>query len=257
MPSFLSGKVLTVVGGSGYVGSNITKQAVALGAKVYSINRSGRPAIESPWTSQVNWVKGDAMNTKPYEDVLKESDAVIHTVGTLIDTSITKGRPSGEVGTYEHMNRETAKSIGNALNELKSNKKIVYISGEKAPPLIQRYITTKREAEDYLFKLENLRVTVLRPGFIYNRTERPWSLPLKYGLNFYSAVFGVVNSVVPKETIVAKALSCFDMAGTIDLDSVVISAIVAAFDPKFDGKILNNKDMETVKEFFYQNGLKI
>ena len=37
----------------------------------------------------------------------------MHTIGTLIDSSVLKGREPGEVGTYEHLNRDTAISIGN------------------------------------------------------------------------------------------------------------------------------------------------
>jgi hypothetical protein len=37
----------------------------------------------------LNWVKGDAMNPETFKDILKESNGLIHAVGTLVDTSIT------------------------------------------------------------------------------------------------------------------------------------------------------------------------
>ena len=47
-----------------------------------------------------------------FKEKLEEADAVVHTIGTLIDTSFTKFAKPGEYGTYEHLNRETAKMIG-------------------------------------------------------------------------------------------------------------------------------------------------
>jgi uncharacterized protein YbjT (DUF2867 family) len=46
---------LLVVGGSGYVGSNILQRAVQKGLKVRSLTRTGRPAWSDnvPWTDKV------------------------------------------------------------------------------------------------------------------------------------------------------------------------------------------------------------
>jgi len=39
----------------------------------------------------------------------------VHTCGTLIDTSILKGRTPGEPGTYEHMNRDLLINVAKFL----------------------------------------------------------------------------------------------------------------------------------------------
>lgn len=41
------------------------------------------------------------MNPETFKDVLTKSDVVINTIGTLIDTSITKKLQPGDAGTYE------------------------------------------------------------------------------------------------------------------------------------------------------------
>jgi hypothetical protein len=64
---------------------------------------------------------------------------VIHSIGTLIDTSITKGRNPGEVGTYEHLNRDTAISVLKYLKENNKNPKFVFMSGSGHPPFLPRY----------------------------------------------------------------------------------------------------------------------
>ena len=55
------------------------------------------------------------------------------------------------------------------------------ISSEKAPPFLDKYLTTKREAEEYLLgeECKNLQVSIIRPGFIWDKVERWWSPPLK------------------------------------------------------------------------------
>ncbi len=57
------------------------------------------------------------MDPKTFESALKDCDAVVHTIGTLVDTSVTKGKRAGEEGTYEQMNRDTAKAVGDKLAE--------------------------------------------------------------------------------------------------------------------------------------------
>ena len=37
---------------------------------------------------QVNWVQGDATNIKTVEDVLKNSDAAVHAIGTFLSCKI-------------------------------------------------------------------------------------------------------------------------------------------------------------------------
>ena len=44
------------------------------------------------------------MKPDAFKDVIQESDYFVNTIGTLIDTSITKLKKPGQLGTYEHMN---------------------------------------------------------------------------------------------------------------------------------------------------------
>ena len=253
MKKSLSGRTLSIIGGSGFVGSSIARQAIDLGAKVYSINRSGKIKSPAPWVEQVTWIKGDAMSPNDFSKILEESEAVVHTVGTLVDTSFTKLRKPGAEGTYEHMNRETAKAIGQKLNEFKKNKKIVYLSASKAPPLIQRYLTSKLEAEDFLLNLSDVRASILRPGFIYSE-EAPAKMALSYPVNIYSSIFNFFDGITPYESRLKPIVKKFDVDKSIDIKSVVLSALICCFDPKFDDKILYNHDMRELKALFLESG---
>jgi uncharacterized protein YbjT (DUF2867 family) len=116
------------------------------------------------------------MNADRFKQQFAEADMVVHTVGTLFDTSITKFRQPGESGTYEQMNRDTFLSV---LEQIPPSKKVVYISASGHPPFIPRYESTKKEAEEALLASGN-EGYILRPGFIYSWEHRWWSLPLKY-----------------------------------------------------------------------------
>ena len=47
------------------------------------------------------------MEPEYIKDKINEADTIIHSLGTLFDTSITKFRKPGDAGTYEQMNRDT------------------------------------------------------------------------------------------------------------------------------------------------------
>lgn len=124
------------------------------------------------------------MNAGQFRDQINENDMIVHTVGTLFDTSITKWRKPGEPGTYEQMNRDTFLSV---LREIQPSKKVVYISASGHPPFVHRYATTKKEAEDALLASGN-EGYVLRPGFIYSWQYRWWSIPLKYQMDLWNKI---------------------------------------------------------------------
>lgn len=69
---------------------------------------------------------------------LKESDAVVHSVGVLIDAAIMGRAKPGEMGTYEQMNRDTAIKIADALEKIGDGKKrkIIYLSANKVKKFI-------------------------------------------------------------------------------------------------------------------------
>ena len=227
-----------------------------MGAKVYAISRSGAPKSQAAWTSQIYWIKGDAMNPDTYEDILKETDALVHSLGVLLDSSVTQFKKPGEPGTYEQINRDTAQAIGKKLSDLK-NKKMVYISGAHSPPFLPRYLTTKIEAEEFLFNLPGLKATSLRPGFIYDSKVKSWTGPLHYAVDLYASIYSIVSPLVPNYNVIKNFTKNFNVEHSIDLDSVAISAIISAFDAKYDGKILLRSDMIEIKENYNKNGFKL
>jgi hypothetical protein len=83
------------------------------------------------------------MDPEHLRDRINEADTIVHSLGALIDTSITKLRAEGEPGTYEQMNRDSFLKLLSVLN---SPKNIYYFSSESNLPFIPRYLSTKHEA---------------------------------------------------------------------------------------------------------------
>lgn len=251
MLKLFSGKKLSIIGGTGYIGLSIAKRAATWGISVSAISRKGSPKDASQYPSTINWVKGSAMSPDEYADILKNSDAVIHTVGTLIDSTVFGGKKPGDPGSYEQMNRDTAIIIGTKLNEFNNNQKIVYISANKAPPMLERYISTKREAEKFLLESKGIRATILRPGFVVSAKERVWSVPLKYIISIGNFNMRMGLKILP-DSGVKRFIEKFETDDPIELEDLTISAIVTAFDPNYDGKILIGDDMKNLSKSFIE-----
>ena len=72
------------------------------------------------------------MEPKWVKEQINSADVIVHTIGTLFDTSVTKKANPGAPGTYEQMNRDTLASL---LSTLETPKRIIYISSAGHPPL--------------------------------------------------------------------------------------------------------------------------
>ena len=178
-------KKILVVGSSGYVGNYMMKTLARRYPQVavVGMSRSAQPREEeTARLPNVSYVKGDALEPESFKQYLQDVDGVVHCVGTLIEK---KNNPKL---TYNAMNRDTVINVAAELQEIAEakgeNRTFVLISSEKAPPFLDAYLTSKIEAEDYLFKeCPNLKSTAIRPGFIWDPSHRWWSIPRHYGVD--------------------------------------------------------------------------
>ncbi|KAI9754857.1 MAG: hypothetical protein M4579_004514 [Chaenotheca gracillima] len=198
-------------------------------------SRSGEPSWSAvtaspdppPWSKSVSWEKADILKPASYQPLLKGADAVVHSMGILIEAdykgvlqgkesvfsglkrafSATKGgsqnplerkpgeslEPQEKDGqlTYELMNRDSAITL--AQESAGQNvPAFLYISAAAgAPVLPARYITTKREAESTIASsLPRMRSIFVRPAFLYD-SSRTFTLPIAAA----GSVAAAVNSV--------------------------------------------------------------
>ncbi|KAL9631071.1 MAG: hypothetical protein Q9164_006089 [Protoblastenia rupestris] len=229
-------KKIVVCGGNGFLGSRICRVAVARGWSVTSISRSGEPSWSSvtsspdppPWSTSVSWQKADILQPSTYKPLLKGADAVVHSMGILLEAdykgvvsgkenvfsglkrafSATKGgsqnplkrkegeelKPQESDGqlTYELMNRDSAITLAQE-SSYEQVPSFVFISAAAGTPILpKRYITTKRDAESTIASsLPKLRSIFIRPGFLYD-SSRTFTMPIA----FAGSVGNMVNSML-------------------------------------------------------------
>ncbi|KAF7845843.1 hypothetical protein BT93_L0383 [Corymbia citriodora subsp. variegata] len=218
-------KKIVVCGGNGFLGSRICKAATARGWDVTSISRSGEPtwsAVTSSstapsWSSSVNWVSANILQPSTYRQHLSSADAVIHTMGILLEadykgvltgkepiySGLARAFSSSKLGTanpleksnedsdleplheggqitYEVMNRDTALLLAREAQKA-DVKNYLYISAMGGAPILPgRYIKTKREAEKLLEEnFPEMRSIFFRPGFLFD-SSRAFTVPLAY-----------------------------------------------------------------------------
>ncbi|TLD36026.1 NAD(P)-binding protein [Venturia nashicola] len=229
-------KKLVVCGGNGFLGSRICKAAVTRGWTVTSISRSGEPTWSSvtasstppPWSESVKWHSADILKPSTYKDELQDADAVVHSMGILLEadykgvlqgkepimaglsrafSSTKKGSQNpleqkegedlepqesdGQI-TYELMNRDSAI----VLARESSTKKVptfIYISAAAGAPILpQRYITTKRAAESTIgSSFPSMRSIFIRPGMLYDSSRS-----ITMGLAAVTGIGAMANSLV-------------------------------------------------------------
>ncbi|KAF3924803.1 hypothetical protein ABW21_db0201683 [Orbilia brochopaga] len=250
--------------------SKICQAAIQRNWKVVSLSRSGEPdwkyasqnGNRPDWASNVTWVSADIFEPATYKSHLTSADAVVHSMGLLIEADykdVLRGKenpitglkrafqnpgnpwpksenpldkvpPSNEEGsipagekksplTYERVNRDSALIAAKTFVDSSTvdKKTFVYISAAAGFPVLpQRYISTKREAEELLSQVPKFRPIFFRPGFMYSN-ERPATVAMSYftGVsaamnsltgNVFSGLFGAAGAKPLRAEQVARAV---------------------------------------------------
>lgn len=216
---------LLVLGGNGFVGSHVCKEALDRGLTVASLSRTGRSSIQDSWANSVIWHQGNLFSTDSWKDVLKGVTSVISCVGGF--------------GSNSHMYKINGTANINAIRAASEEgvKRFVYISAADfgiANYVLQGYYEGKRAAETELLTRYPYGGIILRPGFIYG-TRRVGSMKLP---------LGVIGS--PLEMILqrAKPLSQLPLVGPLFTPPVNVTAVAkvavrAATDPVFPPGVID------------------
>ncbi|KDP33474.1 hypothetical protein JCGZ_07045 [Jatropha curcas] len=216
---------LLVLGGNGFVGSHMCKEALDRNVSVVSLSRSGRSSISDSWANAVTWHQGDLLSTDSWKEALNGVSAIISCVGGF--------------GSQSYMYKINGTANINAIRAAseKGVKRFVYISAADfgmANYLLQGYYDGKRAAETELLTKFPYGGVILRPGFIYGtRKVGSMKLPL-----------GVIGS--PLEMILqhAKSLNQLPLVGPLFTPPVNVTAVAkvavrAATDPVFPPGIID------------------
>ena len=216
---------LLVLGGNGFVGSHICREALDRGLSVASLSRSGRSSLHDSWATNVIWYKGNLLSGDSLKEALNGVTAVISCVGGF--------------GSNSYMYKINGTANINAIRAAADQgvKRFVYISAADFGVvnfLLRGYYEGKRAAETELLTRFPYGGVILRPGFIYGtRTVGSMKIPL-----------GAIGS--PMEMVLqhAKPLSQIPLVGPlmtppVNVTSVAKVAVRAATDPVFPPGIID------------------
>jgi len=196
-----AGKKLLVIGGTGYVGKEVVKNAVQRGFEVTAMSRRGEnPDPGDETLSAVRWVKGDATNFDTVNQLVSENDAIVHACGLLFDANsglanlniIVSGSGSlpAEDSTYDRITRLTAfnliDAVGRKLRLFGPSTPVAFVSCAEAgwpdmtggpqvekivPEFLKEYLVAKRAVEARLTSEGSIRPVIVRPSLIWDWTK--------------------------------------------------------------------------------------
>lgn len=158
---------VTVLGGSGFVGSRVCKTLVDAGAEVVSLSASGAAPCSEEWTKAVVWRKNNLLRG-PREQLIEamgQPDAVVSAVG-VIGFDVQGSLLGNGVANAE--GAKAAKAAGAS--------RFVYVSvasdvtnAKGWLPLwgIEGYFDGKAQAEQAILDAGFKATTFVRPSFIY------------------------------------------------------------------------------------------
>ncbi|KAL9052572.1 MAG: hypothetical protein Q9162_005320 [Coniocarpon cinnabarinum] len=240
-------------------------------------------AAPPPWSTSVQWAKADILNPASYHSLLSSANAVVHSMGILFEADY-KGVLTGQVNpitglqrafsstkkgtqnplsvdkdaqltpqesdgqlTYEIMNRDSALGLARMANDAGANT-FAYISAAAgAPVLPERYIKTKREAEEQIAsQFVNMRPVFIRPGMLYDSSRT-----ITLGLAGATAMGAMANSLTG-----GRLSGLMGAGGTKPLKAdVVAEAVVEAVDDDDQKGVIDTAMIESLANTAWRKGM--
>ncbi|TDH68907.1 hypothetical protein CCR75_000325 [Bremia lactucae] len=217
---------LLVIGGNGFVGSNILQQAVHKGIEVRSLNRSGKPDWQDvPWIDQVDWQKGSLFDDKELAKAVEGVTGVISTVGAF--------------GSNEFMEKMCGDATIMAATEAQKAgvERFVFVSNSRVRsgypswlPLYG-YYHGKERAEAAIREKFPITGVMLSPGFIYGwrRTKQGQGIPLQLlgaPISMLARDLGAISSAISYMPFFGG-----EMQAAISVEAVAKAAVLSAIGP--------------------------
>lgn len=211
---------LAVFGGTGFVGRHVCEQASRMGHSVYMVGRNPQ-GLTADSKGLIECVEADVFEPQSYRQVLEKSDAVVHSIGSVLTASeykrilsapatpcslsnllglVVAGRNPLDV-QMRRQNYESAVVLATETAKIHkaADRKfpLVYVSAQAWNPLADpHYIEYKRAAEEYIASQTNLRPVFVRPGFVQPELPRRPTWPTVR--DAVGAAVGVRDLVFPE-----------------------------------------------------------
>lgn len=146
--------VVTVTGGTGYIGRALIAQLVAEG---HTVTALVRPQSRARVPAGATIVDGSPLDSRDVARALTPGGTLILLVGTP--------HPSpSKAAQFQDVDLASARAAAEALQEV-AVAHVIYVSVAHPAPVMQAYIAVRREGER-LLKQTRVPVTVLRPWYV-------------------------------------------------------------------------------------------
>lgn len=156
---------VVVVGGSGFVGSQVSQALLDKGAQVVAISRGG-PRGKGSWEERVEWLNADVFDASSWQTpALDGATGLVFCVGGFSTSNSDMERVNGESAEIA---ADTALQAGIPKFVLIS----VHDYNLPEQALSNGYFRGKRRAEaSVMERYPGTASTILRPGFIYGQRD--------------------------------------------------------------------------------------
>lgn len=230
--------LVSVVGGSGFLGSYIVKEIAKTGARIRVLSRFAEDAKHlkvNGYVGQIGLSNIDVTNKQALFDSLEGSTHVVNLIGILFE----KGKR-----TFEAMHVDVAKNVAEFCAQNKVER-LIHISALGVDRAISsRYAQTKLKAEQEVLAIFP-SATILRPSVIFGAED-----------NFLN-MFNKLSKMLPALPLIDGGITKFQPVYVVDVAEVVGKALTEKT-KKYMGHIydLGGPEVLTLKQI-YQLVLKI
>jgi len=166
---------VTVVGGSGFVGSKVCQSLVEKGAKVTSVSKSGKvPTFawcEDSWTSQVNWVAADLETAleETADNAIGAPQAIVSCLGVIGTDPLVLKNGNGATNCAAFGSAKRGGKLERAVY-VSVSAEVVACQESWLPEFLKGYFAGKKVAEDCVLEAvdgDKSKTCLVKPTFIY------------------------------------------------------------------------------------------
>jgi uncharacterized protein YbjT (DUF2867 family) len=206
MPASLDGKIITIFGGTGFVGRSIIAKLAKEGALVRVVTRSPQSAyFLKPYgrVGQISSISCDFQNLESVQNTIEQSYAVINCLGILFE----KG-----THTFQKIHADYIEMIAQAARQADAEK-LIHISALACDRAQSQYAISKKQGEDRLL-VKFPSAIILRPSVIFGADD-----------NFFN-MFAKLSTISPFLPLIGGGHTLFQPVYVGDVAQSVINALL-------------------------------
>ncbi|MCL4480161.1 MAG: NAD-dependent epimerase/dehydratase family protein [Candidatus Thermoplasmatota archaeon] len=194
---------LIVIGGSGYVGSNLALHMNA--EKVAYYSRHKNPVLEK---NGIEWIEGSILDSEKVASAIKDYDTVVDAAGIYKE----------DEQRFFDVHVSGVKNLVNAINKYDTGQRLIYLSAINVHYGQTEFLRTKRTGEDNVALVKNhLNV---RPSLLFGNGDMFTEKLFRLASSSISKLPGGGSiSPVHVEDLAKVILGAKDIRGAVDVSS--------------------------------------